>query len=287
MALRFRQVPPNLVDTLEIGAGILVMSSAETVNEVLEGEQDRDGYMLLGATDGGVTFKATPKITSFSWDGSSRPEWRQSRLDGWTAKMSGTLKTIEEEAYDLLTEMPGAITDGFMVRENEAYAYFLTRDIWDSGYEEEEEEPEEDEEEDEEEKEEEPEEDEEEDEEEEEEEPLNSLWWIGDYGQSGGYLAIRLRNAYSSGGFQLSTRDGSSMTKLPLKVTSQLSTRFNSFMFFGQLSISSPKSVKVGVASNVTPPVVLPRTSFHVLSISAFALSKTCFFSSSSLTFSR
>lgn len=205
MALRFRQVPPNLVDTLEIGAGILVMSTAETVDEVLKDKQEREGYTLLGATDGGITFKATPKITSFSWDGNSRPEWQNSRLDGWTAKMSGTLKTIEAEAYDLLTETPSTVTDGFMVKRDNAYAYFCTLvaedEEEDEGWDEEEDEDK-DEDEDEEE-------DEDEDEEEgEEEEPLNSLWWIGDYGQSGGYLAIRLRNAYSSGGFQLSTRDG-------------------------------------------------------------------------------
>ena len=47
-------------------------------------------------------------------------------------------------------------------------------------------------------------------------------------------------------------------TKVPDSLTSHVSSRFSSIMFLGQLSISSPKSVNVGVAVKLMPPVVAP-----------------------------
>ena len=49
------------------------------------------------------------------------------------------------------------------------------------------------------------------------------------------------------------------VTIVPDTLTSTLSTRLSSFMLAGQLSMSSPKSEYVGVAVNLTPPLVAPR----------------------------
>ena len=48
------------------------------------------------------------------------------------------------------------------------------------------------------------------------------------------------------------------VTKEPDILHSHVSMRLSSFVFFGQLSMSSPKSVNVGTASNDTPPDVAP-----------------------------
>ena len=49
---------------------------------------------------------------------------------------------------------------------------------------------------------------------------------------------------------------------MPDILASQLSSFFISFMFFGQLSMSSPKSVKLGTAVKLTPPDVAPTMEF-------------------------
>ena len=51
------------------------------------------------------------------------------------------------------------------------------------------------------------------------------------------------------------------LAKVPLILMSHESSFFSSSMFFGQLSMSSPKSVKLGVAVKLTPPDVAPMMS--------------------------
>lgn len=124
---------------------------------------------IIGATTGGTAFAAAPSYTDFGEDIDNCPTNTKElkKLDTWEITLSGTLVTMDTEAARMVTG-PADIDTGdptHVIPRNEV----LSKDFQD-------------------------------------------LWWIGDYsdinddGESNGkagFIAIKLENALSTGGFSL------------------------------------------------------------------------------------
>lgn len=124
---------------------------------------------ILGATSGGMSFTATPSFSDFGEDIDNCPKntMELKRLDEWEAKMSGTLVTCS--AAVVKSMLGAATTSG-----TGAVKVLPLNEITTSDF--------------------------------------NALWWVGDYSdhngaQNGGFIAIKLLNSLSTGGFALTTTD--------------------------------------------------------------------------------
>ena len=124
---------------------------------------------MLGATSGGVNFKATPTYSDFGDDIDNCPKnmMELKQLDSWDIKMSGTFVTVDTAAAKSLIG-PADIgkTDATKVTPRNSLA---TTDF-------------------------------------------DDIWWVGDYSDkngatNGGYIAIHMMNALSTGGFQVKSGD--------------------------------------------------------------------------------
>lgn len=127
-----------------------------------------DAANLIGATTGGSTFTATPTYTDYGADIDNAPVnvKELKRLDSWTATMSGTFVTITVASAKTLV---GAAD----VDEADA-THIIPRNTLDI------------------------------------EKDFEDIWWIGDYSdengeENGGFVAIHIMNALSTGGFTLSS----------------------------------------------------------------------------------
>lgn len=125
---------------------------------------------IIGATSGGVEFSAEPEFVDFGEDVDNVPKNTKElkRIESWTATMSGTLVTADTETARLL--LGAADVDGSAVAPR---SYLVDDDFAD-------------------------------------------VWWVGDYsdvntdsddGQEAGFLAIRLIDALSTGGFKVQSGD--------------------------------------------------------------------------------
>ena len=112
---------------------------------------------IFGATDGGVSFSATPTFKDLAEgiDNATLNLKEFKRIDSWEVKMSGTLKTIDTAVAKSL--LGAGTVDTNKVTAN---AQLASSDFAD-------------------------------------------LWWVGDYGENNGYIAIHLINALSTGGFKI------------------------------------------------------------------------------------
>lgn len=124
---------------------------------------------MLGATTGGVAFTATPTYTDFGEDIDNCPlnMMELKKLDSWTVTMSGTLVTMDTDAALYMVSAADKDT-------SDTSKVNPRNDVLETDF--------------------------------------KDLWWIGDYsdvnddGQSAGkagFIAIKLENALSTGGFQL------------------------------------------------------------------------------------
>lgn len=124
---------------------------------------------LLGATSGGVNFTATPEFTDYGEDIDNCPKnmLELKKLESWEAKMSGTFVTVSTATAKILV---GAGD----VDAADATHIIPRNDLATTDF--------------------------------------SEVWWIGDYsdvntGASAGFIAIRLLNALSTGGFQIQSSD--------------------------------------------------------------------------------
>lgn len=131
------------------------------------GEVGADGQ--IGATTGGVTFTATPTFTDFGEDIDNCPKNMKEfkRQDMVEAKMSGTFINADTKTAKLLC---GAADIG----ASDTTKVVPRMDLKDSDF--------------------------------------TDIWLVGDYSdkngaKNGGFIAINLMNALSTGGFQLKTAD--------------------------------------------------------------------------------
>lgn len=128
---------------------------------------------IIGATSGGVSFEATPSFTDFGEDIDNCPKNTKELkvLDTWEAKMSGTLVTMDTKAATSVIGTAAVASDDptKVVPHN-------TIDAKD----------------------------------------FKDIWWVGDYSDinedgssagKAGFIAIKLINALSTGGFKIQSGD--------------------------------------------------------------------------------
>lgn len=128
---------------------------------------------IVGATSGGVSFEATPSFSDFGEDIDNCPKNTKElkKLDSWDAKMSGTLVTMDTKAA------VSVIGTAAVASDNQTKV--TPRNYVDA-------------------------------------KDFKNLWWIGDYSDinedgssagKAGFIAIKLINALSTGGFKIKSGD--------------------------------------------------------------------------------
>lgn len=150
-----------------------------------------DKEAQIGATSGGINFTATPTYSDFGEDIDNCPKNTKElkRLDEWEVTMSGTFVAADTAIAKLLI---GAAD----IDKTDATKVTPRNDLADADF--------------------------------------GDIWFIGDYSDkngetNGGFIAIKLINALSTGGFQLQTSD---------KAKGQFS-----FTFTGHYSIDAQDTV--------------------------------------------
>ena len=124
---------------------------------------------IIGATSGGVNFTATPEFSDYGEDIDNCPKnmLELKKLTKWEAKMSGTFVALT--ATTAKTLIGAADVDG-----TDATHIIPRNDILESDF--------------------------------------KDIWWVGDYSNlngdtNGGFCAVHLMNALSTGGFQIQSGD--------------------------------------------------------------------------------
>ena len=124
---------------------------------------------MLGATSGGISFTATPTYTDLGDDIDNCPKnmMELKKLESWEVKISGTFLTVNTAQAKSL--MAAADIGG-----SDTTKVTPRNDVALTDF--------------------------------------NDIWWIGDYSDkngatNGGYIAIHMMNALSTGGFQLQSSD--------------------------------------------------------------------------------
>ena len=124
---------------------------------------------MLGATSGGVSFTATPSYADWGdgIDNCPKNMKELKKLESWEAKMSGTFLTVNTKQAKSL--MAAADIGG-----SDTTKITPRNDVAPTDF--------------------------------------DDIWWIGDYSDkngktNGGYIAIHMMNALSTGGFQLQSGD--------------------------------------------------------------------------------
>lgn len=125
---------------------------------------------IIGATSGGVAFAAVPSFTDFGEDIDNCPKntMELKRLDQWEVTMSGSFVTVDTKTAEMMIGLAD-IDSSDPTKVVPRVDIDLDKDFRD-------------------------------------------VWWIGDYsdvntGEDAGFLAIHLKNALSSGGFNLQSSD--------------------------------------------------------------------------------
>lgn len=128
---------------------------------------------IIGATSGGVAFEATPSFSDFGEDIDNCPKNTKElkKLDSWEAKMSGSFVTMDTNvAVSVIGAAAVASDDPTKV---------VPRNSVDAG-------------------------------------DFKDIWWVGDYSDvnddgssagKAGFIAIKLINALSTGGFKIQSGD--------------------------------------------------------------------------------
>lgn len=128
---------------------------------------------IIGATSGGVSFEATPSFTDFGEDVDNCPKNTKElkMLDSWEAKMSGTLVTMDTKAATSVIGTAAVASDD--------KTKVVPRNSVDAT-------------------------------------DFKDIWWVGDYSDinedgssagKAGFIAIKLINALSTGGFKIQSGD--------------------------------------------------------------------------------
>lgn len=124
---------------------------------------------ILGATSGGVSFQASPNFIDFGEDIDNVPNNTKElkKLDYYDVTMSGTFVTADTTAAKMM--VGAADIDGTDTTKVKPRGDLLQTDF-------------------------------------------STIWWVGDYSDknsdaTGGFIAIKLINALSSGGFQIQSAD--------------------------------------------------------------------------------
>lgn len=128
---------------------------------------------IIGATSGGVSFEATPSFSDFGEDIDNCPKNTKElkRLDSWEAKMSGSFVTMDTTAAVSVIGT-AAVASGDQTK-------VVPRNSVDAN-------------------------------------DFKNIWWVGDYSDvnddgssagKAGFIAVKLINALSTGGFKIQSGD--------------------------------------------------------------------------------
>ena len=124
---------------------------------------------ILGATSGGINFTATPSYTDLGDDIDNCPKnmMELKKLDSWEAKISGTFLTVN-------TTQAKSLLAAADIGSSDTTKVTPRNDVAPTDF--------------------------------------DDIWWIGDYSDkngatNGGYIAIHMMNALSTGGFQIQSGD--------------------------------------------------------------------------------
>jgi hypothetical protein len=167
------------------------------------------GAKILGATSGGINFTAAPTYTDFGEDVDNCPKNTKElmHLDSWDVNMTGTFISVDGDTVNMLNAVGDKTTSAGVVKVVPRNELKQT--------------------------------------------DFKTLWWVGDYsdvttGENAGFIAIKLFNALSTGGFQIQTGD---------KAKGQFA-----FTFTGHFSLDAqdtvPFEVYVKSGSETTMPYV-------------------------------
>ena len=147
----------------------LQLNAGVLVSEFMPSSGTVTASNIIGATSGGVNFTATPEYTDFGDDIDNCPKNMKElkRLDNWTVEMSGTYLTVN-------TTVAKALVGAADIDGSDNTKIVPRNDVADADF--------------------------------------SDIWWVGDYSDkngatNGGYMAIHLINALSTGGFQLQSGD--------------------------------------------------------------------------------
>lgn len=174
---KYTAVAKDILSTLQTEAGVLLSSFDPTTGTI----KDTD---IIGATTGGFQFTDTPTITDFGEDIDNVPgQLKQlQRITQRTVTLSSTFASMSEKAVKFVM---GACdtTDVHGSDPEKAVRQITPRDTLQMS------------------------------------DFANEIWWVGDYSQynepdnaNAGYIAIRLKNALSTGGLAITTSKGSKGT---------------------------------------------------------------------------
>jgi hypothetical protein len=170
---KFSQLPADVFKHVQMNAGVMLSEFDPTVGTV-----DRD--KIIGATSGGNTFEAKPNFTDFGDDIDNCPKNTKQlkKIDSVEVTMSGDMVAADTNAIKMLMGSAYA-TDMGQEEDAPATAQGLTKitptmELTDADF--------------------------------------KDIWMVGDYsdvntGADAGFLAIRLKDALSTGGFKLKTDD--------------------------------------------------------------------------------
>lgn len=174
--MKYTQVDPNVLKTIQLNAGVLCSHFNMFTGEVTG---------IIGATSGGVSVSIIPTITDYGEDidNVKKNTYELKRIDSWEAKISGTFVAASKSAIKTLL---GSVTESTETPESgvssPTYAAVqkLTPNAEFSTVE--------------------------------GSSDFKTVWWVGDYSDdnndtSGKYLAVRLDHALNTAGFTLKTAD--------------------------------------------------------------------------------
>lgn len=128
---------------------------------------------IIGATSGGVSFEATPSFTDFGEDIDNCPKNTKElkKLDSWEAKLSGSFVTMD-------TNVAKSVIGTATIASNDQTKVVPRNSV--------------------------------------EAKDFKNIWWVGDYSDinedgstagKAGFIAIKLINALSTGGFKIKSGD--------------------------------------------------------------------------------
>lgn len=165
--MKFTQIAADAFQKLQLNAGVLL-----TEFDPSDGSLDKT--KIFAATGGGVNFAATPTFVDFGEDIDNVPAntMELKQLDQYEVTISGTAKTMDTDFARSLVAAADVTTASGKVNPRSVLTQADFQDVW----------------------------------------------WVGDYSdvntdgatgssQSAGYMAVKLINALSTGGFQIQSND--------------------------------------------------------------------------------
>ena len=151
--MKYTRIAEDTFQKLQLNAGVLCVDFNPLSGEIKEDD-------ILGATDGGVSFVATPTFRDDAEGVDNAPlnlkEFK--KLDDVTCTLSGTFKSLDTRVAKILI----GTGDSAVGNPSKITARVDLKDT-----------------------------------------DFTDIWWVGDYGNDGGYLALKVINALSTGGFQI------------------------------------------------------------------------------------